>query len=86
VSTVQLEAAGLWEWAVYVLLHVGPDGGREAVMELVARHLPLPQDETHAASFQFLTQRLGIPEHLLHETLVLPLAMTTMTMNKSSSL
>jgi hypothetical protein len=39
-------------------------------MELVARHLPLPQDETHYASFQFLTQRLGIPEHLLHETLV----------------
>jgi hypothetical protein len=72
---------------VYVLLHVGPEGGREAVMELVARHLPLPQDETHAASFQFLTQRLGIPEHLLHETLVLPLAVTTtmLTMNKSSS-
>lgn len=63
----QLEAAGLWHWAVYVMLHSGAP--ETAILDLVARHIVPPnQDGTH---FRFLTARLGIPERMLYQALVL---------------
>jgi len=67
----QLEAAGLWEWAAYVFLHTNLEQGHRAALELVARHIPLLQDETHNKRFRFLTEKLHVPVSLLHEALVL---------------
>jgi len=65
----QLEAAGLWEWAAYVFLHTNLEQGHRAALELVARHIPLLQDETHNKRFRFLTEKLHVPVSLLHEAL-----------------
>ncbi|KGL78314.1 Nuclear pore complex protein Nup98-Nup96, partial [Tinamus guttatus] len=62
----QLEAEGLWEWAVFVLLHEPDARTRErAVRELLSRHC-VPA-ETPESGEAFLTERLRVPPEWLHE-------------------
>uniref|UniRef100_A0A4W5LLJ3 Nuclear pore complex protein Nup98-Nup96 n=1 Tax=Hucho hucho TaxID=62062 RepID=A0A4W5LLJ3_9TELE len=63
----QLESAGLWDMAIYVLLHIPEDMLRErAVREMLQLHCPLLETEESAQKEHFLTERLLIPEQWLH--------------------
>ncbi|KAJ9079477.1 Nuclear pore complex protein Nup98-Nup96 [Entomophthora muscae] len=71
---------GLWEWAVFVAMHLDDPNARAAVVkELLARHIELVASEIyHKYPAQmlgpelltkkdlFLTRRLGVAEHWLH--------------------
>uniref|UniRef100_UPI00358FCD80 nuclear pore complex protein Nup98-Nup96 isoform X3 n=1 Tax=Myxine glutinosa TaxID=7769 RepID=UPI00358FCD80 len=60
----QLEAAGLWEWAVFVLLHINDAGERARVVhEVLGRHCT---SEADTDLDRFLTERLGVPAAWLH--------------------
>ncbi|KAL1917286.1 uncharacterized protein VTP21DRAFT_4942 [Calcarisporiella thermophila] len=67
---LQLENLGLWEWAIFVLLHLNFAENREsAIKEILGRHLsisPIP-DEHMSQKEDFLTSTLKIPETWLHE-------------------
>ncbi|NXA43427.1 NUP98 protein, partial [Eudromia elegans] len=64
----QLESEGLWEWAVFVLLHEPEPRTRErAVRELLSRHCALAETPDSWAKEAFLTQRLHVPAEWLHE-------------------
>uniref|UniRef100_A0A8U8ATT8 Nuclear pore complex protein Nup98-Nup96 n=1 Tax=Geospiza parvula TaxID=87175 RepID=A0A8U8ATT8_GEOPR len=55
----QLESEGLWEWAVFVMLHEPDAHVREkAVRELLGRHCALAEGPEGWAKETFLTQRL----------------------------
>ncbi|XP_050188725.1 nuclear pore complex protein Nup98-Nup96 [Myiozetetes cayanensis] len=64
----QLESEGLWEWAVFVMLHEPDAQCREkAVRELLSRHCALADSPESWAKETFLTQRLCVPPHWIHE-------------------
>ncbi|XP_045080240.1 nuclear pore complex protein Nup98-Nup96-like isoform X4 [Coregonus clupeaformis] len=64
----QLESAGLWDMAIYVLLHIPDNALREhAVREMLQLHCPLLETEESAQKEHFLTERLLIPEQWLHQ-------------------
>ncbi|XP_053164847.1 nuclear pore complex protein Nup98-Nup96 isoform X2 [Hemicordylus capensis] len=64
----QLESEGLWEWAVFVLLHVPSAHTREkAVRELLNRHCTLVETPESWAKEAFLTERLCVPPEWIHE-------------------
>ncbi|KAM9498566.1 nuclear pore complex protein Nup98-Nup96-like isoform 7-T11 [Salvelinus alpinus] len=64
----QLESAGLWDMAIYVLLHIPDNTLRErAVREMLQLHCPLLETEESAKKEHFLTERLLIPEQWLHQ-------------------
>ncbi|XP_066033346.1 nuclear pore complex protein Nup98-Nup96 isoform X2 [Chamaea fasciata] len=64
----QLESEGLWEWAVFVMLHEPDTPRREkAVRELLSRHCALAESPESWAKETFLTQRLCLPPHWIHE-------------------
>ncbi|NWI19266.1 NUP98 protein, partial [Crypturellus soui] len=64
----QLEAEGLWEWAVFVLLHEPDTPTRErAVRELLSRHCVPAETPESWAKEAFLTERLRVPPEWLHE-------------------
>ncbi|NXB78736.1 NUP98 protein, partial [Donacobius atricapilla] len=64
----QLESEGLWEWAVFVMLHEPDTPLREkAVRELLSRHCALAESPESWAKENFLTQRLCVPPHWIHE-------------------
>ncbi|NWX20069.1 NUP98 protein, partial [Aegotheles bennettii] len=64
----QLESEGLWEWAVFVLLHEPHTRTREkAVRELLGRHCVLTETPESWAKETFLTQRLCVPPEWIHE-------------------
>ncbi|NWU53740.1 NUP98 protein, partial [Dromas ardeola] len=64
----QLESEGLWEWAVFVLLHEPDTHVREkAVRELINRHCVLSETPESWAKETFLTQRLCVPPEWIHE-------------------
>uniref|UniRef100_A0A8V5GP24 Nuclear pore complex protein Nup98-Nup96 n=1 Tax=Melopsittacus undulatus TaxID=13146 RepID=A0A8V5GP24_MELUD len=64
----QLESEGLWEWAVFILLHEPNTHIREqAVRELLNRHCVLSESPESWAKETFLTQRLCVPPHWIHE-------------------
>ena len=57
----QLEAVGLWHWAVFVLLHLSNAGQRKALSkDVLGRHV-IPSDEDSARREVFLQDRLGVP-------------------------
>uniref|UniRef100_A0A8B9VLJ0 Nuclear pore complex protein Nup98-Nup96 n=1 Tax=Anas zonorhyncha TaxID=75864 RepID=A0A8B9VLJ0_9AVES len=60
----QLESEGLWEWAVFILLH---DIREKAVRELLHRHCVLSETPESWAKETFLTQRLCVPAEWIHE-------------------
>ncbi|XP_029303435.1 nuclear pore complex protein Nup98-Nup96 isoform X3 [Cottoperca gobio] len=64
----QLESAGLWHMAVFILLHIPDHTQRErAVRELLTLHCPLQDTDESARRERFLTERLRIPERWIHE-------------------
>ncbi|XP_066475536.1 nuclear pore complex protein Nup98-Nup96 [Tiliqua scincoides] len=64
----QLESKGLWEWAIFVLLHVPSAHMRErSVRELLNRHCTLLETPESWAKEAFLTERLCVPPEWIHE-------------------
>ncbi|KAK3555738.1 hypothetical protein QTP86_028978 [Hemibagrus guttatus] len=64
----QLESAGLWEMAVFVLLHIPDSLLREhAVREILNQHCTLQETEESAEKERFLTNKLLIPMQWIHE-------------------
>ncbi|XP_069748351.1 nuclear pore complex protein Nup98-Nup96 isoform X2 [Narcine bancroftii] len=64
----QLEAAGLWEWAIFVLLHIpNPQHRARAVREQLNRHCTLAQSDELREKEQFLQQQLAIPSQWIHD-------------------
>ncbi|XP_058519470.1 nuclear pore complex protein Nup98-Nup96 isoform X2 [Ochotona princeps] len=64
----QLESEGLWEWAIFVLLHIENSSMREkAVRELLTRHCQLVETPESWAKESFLTQKLCVPAEWIHE-------------------
>ncbi|XP_029412463.1 nuclear pore complex protein Nup98-Nup96 isoform X4 [Nannospalax galili] len=64
----QLESEGLWEWAIFVFLHIDNSGMREkAVRELLTRHCQLLETPESWAKETFLTQKLCVPAEWIHE-------------------
>ncbi|XP_067889099.1 nuclear pore complex protein Nup98-Nup96 isoform X2 [Heterodontus francisci] len=63
----QLEAVGLWEWAVFVLLHIpDPQQRGNAVQDQLKRHCTLEETEEQKEKELFLQQKLGIPSQWIH--------------------
>ncbi|XP_032076064.1 nuclear pore complex protein Nup98-Nup96 isoform X2 [Thamnophis elegans] len=64
----QLEREGLWEWAVFVLLHTPNAQTRErAVRELLNRHCKLLELPESGEKEAFLTQKLCVPPEWIYE-------------------
>uniref|UniRef100_A0A4W3IU68 Nuclear pore complex protein Nup98-Nup96 n=1 Tax=Callorhinchus milii TaxID=7868 RepID=A0A4W3IU68_CALMI len=64
----QLESAGLWHWAIFILLHIPSSQRRErAVRELLARHCPLVETEEWQRREEFLRHSLAVPARWIHE-------------------
>ncbi|XP_074528013.1 nuclear pore complex protein Nup98-Nup96 isoform X2 [Halichoeres trimaculatus] len=64
----QLESAGLWHMAIFILLHIPEHNQRErAVREMLTLHCPLQETDESVRRERFLTERLMIPEQWLHE-------------------
>uniref|UniRef100_H3A040 Nuclear pore complex protein Nup98-Nup96 n=1 Tax=Latimeria chalumnae TaxID=7897 RepID=H3A040_LATCH len=64
----QLESAGLWEWAVFVMLH-NPDTRvrTRAVQELLTRHCRLFETPESQKKEDFLTGQLCVPAEWIHK-------------------
>lgn len=61
----ELESVGLWEWAIYVVLHLQPSHQRTRyIKELLLKNIGI--DETHVKS-DFLISKCGVPAHYIHE-------------------
>nr|XP_008121637.1 PREDICTED: nuclear pore complex protein Nup98-Nup96 [Anolis carolinensis] len=64
----QLESQGLWEWAVFVLLHIPSAQQRErAVREVLGRHCQLVETPDLWEKEAFLTEKLCLPPEWIHE-------------------
>ncbi|XP_039107985.1 nuclear pore complex protein Nup98-Nup96 [Hyaena hyaena] len=64
----QLESEGLWEWAIFVFLHIDNSSVREnAVRELLTRHCQLLETPVSWAKETFLTQKLCVPAEWINE-------------------
>ncbi|XP_005380089.1 PREDICTED: nuclear pore complex protein Nup98-Nup96 isoform X2 [Chinchilla lanigera] len=64
----QLESEGLWEWAIFVFLHIDNSSIREkAVRELLTRHCQLLETPESWAKEAFLIQKLCVPAEWIHE-------------------
>ncbi|KAG1655397.1 Nuclear pore complex protein Nup98-Nup96 [Nymphon striatum] len=61
----QLEQAGLWQWAVYILLHISNEVRRQSlVQELINKHVcPGPLTETET----FLNEKLYVPKFKIYK-------------------
>ncbi|XP_033744102.1 nuclear pore complex protein Nup98-Nup96-like [Pecten maximus] len=63
----QLESLGLWEWAVFAVLHIEQQTYREsAVRELLLRHVSLSKDHFYLEKEQFLREKLDVPAEWIH--------------------
>ncbi|XP_078401075.1 nuclear pore complex protein Nup98-Nup96 isoform X1 [Cetorhinus maximus] len=63
----QLEAVGLWEWAVFVLLHIPNSQQRgNAVRQQLNRHCTLDETEEQKEKELFLQEKLSIPPEWIH--------------------
>lgn len=62
----QLESCGLWQWAVFVYLHLNASISfiRKVVQDIIGRHVGLEFDER---SELFLMTHLGIPKEWIEE-------------------
>lgn len=64
----QLENVGLWQWAIFVLLHITNTQMRErAVRELLNRHCALSETPESHDKEDFLIKRLCVPASWIHE-------------------
>ena len=67
----QLESLGLWEWAVFVLLHIdNPESRETSVRHFLARNCQLEPDEHEQLREKFVTNELNVPKEWLHEAKV----------------
>ncbi|XP_076648860.1 nuclear pore complex protein Nup98-96 isoform X2 [Halictus rubicundus] len=64
----QLEAYGLWHWAIFVMLHLKDAGKRKAaVKNLLQRHIEIDNIPDYIEREKFLREELGIPSVWIHE-------------------
>lgn len=64
----QLEAHGLWHWAIFVMLHLrDPARRRAAVQDLLLRHIEIDDTSEYAQREQFLKEELGISSVWIHQ-------------------
>ncbi|KAK3588728.1 hypothetical protein CHS0354_019194 [Potamilus streckersoni] len=63
----QLEALDMWEWAVFVTLHIEDRTGREsAVRCILNRYITLSKEESYLSKENFLKEKLKIPVEWIH--------------------
>lgn len=63
----QLEVNGLWQWAIFVLLHLRDQSQREiAVQALLYRYIDLSQDAEYLKKEKFIINDLGVPEKWIY--------------------
>uniref|UniRef100_A0A336KXZ5 Nuclear pore complex protein Nup98-Nup96 n=1 Tax=Culicoides sonorensis TaxID=179676 RepID=A0A336KXZ5_CULSO len=59
----QLENYGLWQWAIYVLLHINERNRREAAIKsILVRHIQFEFEPDYIKLENFIVDKLGIPE------------------------
>ncbi|XP_011153337.1 nuclear pore complex protein Nup98-Nup96 isoform X2 [Harpegnathos saltator] len=64
----QLEAHGLWHWAIFVMLHLRDSVRRRAtVQDLLLRHIEIDDTPEYAQREQFLKEELGISSVWIHQ-------------------
>ena len=64
----QLEAYGLWHWAIFVVLHLRDTGRRrKAVLDLLSRHVEIDESLDYTKREEFLKEELGIPSMWINE-------------------
>ncbi|KZC05431.1 Nuclear pore complex protein Nup98-Nup96 [Dufourea novaeangliae] len=64
----QLEAYGLWHWAIFVMLHLKDAGKRKsAVTSLLQRHVEINDIPDYIEREKFLREELGIPSVWIHQ-------------------
>ncbi|XP_032667417.1 nuclear pore complex protein Nup98-Nup96 isoform X2 [Odontomachus brunneus] len=64
----QLEAHGLWHWAIFVMLHLRDSARRRAaVQDLLLRHVEIDDTLEYAQREQFLKEELGISSVWIHQ-------------------
>ncbi|XP_011861839.1 PREDICTED: nuclear pore complex protein Nup98-Nup96 isoform X3 [Vollenhovia emeryi] len=64
----QLEAHGLWHWAIFVLLHLRDSSRRRiAVQDLLLRHIEIDDTPEYVKREQFLKEELGISSVWIHQ-------------------
>ncbi|KAL1138826.1 hypothetical protein AAG570_008888 [Ranatra chinensis] len=62
----QLESHDLWEWAVFVLLHIPePNGRAHTVQAIISRHITVDED---CEKESFLIEQLQIPVKWIYES------------------
>lgn len=63
----QLEANGLWQWAIFVLLHIRNQSQREiAVQTMLYRYIDLSEDAEYLKKEKFIISDLGVPEKWIY--------------------
>ncbi|XP_050452741.1 nuclear pore complex protein Nup98-Nup96 [Cataglyphis hispanica] len=64
----QLEAYGLWHWAIFVMLHLRDSSRRQiAVQDLLLRHIEIDDSPEYMKREQFLKEELGISSIWIHQ-------------------
>ncbi|KYQ46936.1 Nuclear pore complex protein Nup98-Nup96, partial [Trachymyrmex zeteki] len=64
----QLEAHGLWHWAIFVVLHLRDSSRRRiAVQDLLLRHIEIDDTPEYVKREQFLKEELGISLVWIHQ-------------------
>ncbi|XP_025995170.1 nuclear pore complex protein Nup98-Nup96 isoform X2 [Solenopsis invicta] len=64
----QLEAHGLWHWAIFVVLHLRDSSRRRtAVQNLLLRHIEIDDTPEYVKREQFLKEELGISSVWIHQ-------------------
>lgn len=64
----QLEAHGLWHWAIFVMLHLRDSSRRRiAVQDLLLRHIEIDDTPEYIKHEQFLKEELGISSVWIHQ-------------------
>lgn len=59
----QLESNDLWEWSVFVLLHIKDRNQRElAIQSVLYRYVTVSAEESLTQRERFLIEKLGVPE------------------------
>ncbi|XP_077255171.1 nuclear pore complex protein Nup98-96 isoform X1 [Temnothorax americanus] len=64
----QLEAHGLWHWAIFVVLHLRDSSRRRAaIQDLLLRHIEIDDTPEYIKHEQFLKEELGISSVWIHQ-------------------
>lgn len=62
-----LESLGLWEWAVFVALHIdNPVSREDAARAILNRHITLSTDEEYVEREELLREKLMVPPQWIH--------------------